>query len=115
MLHSRNALKDIWYGDALSSIYPPSIWYYLNYKDPKNPRGLSLRERIIDRRKGFDQVETEEPGQVGAFEKLYLGQKGQYGTEELYNRAKMYDQIESYLILKVIKRNLTALSLEISW
>ncbi|GAB3414919.1 hypothetical protein [Niabella aquatica] len=110
LLHPRNALKDIWYGNAESDIFPSSIWYYLNYKKPEDNAGLSLREKIIERWKGFEQVDVSSKKDLKTFELLYLGDKGKYGTEELYNRAKMYDQIESYV--KMIKQDLTTLSLE---
>ncbi|HMR81941.1 MAG TPA: hypothetical protein PKE30_02380 [Niabella sp.] len=110
LLHPRNALKDIWYGNPASDIYPSSIWYYLNYKKPADSSGLSLREKIIERWKGFEQIDASSKEDLKDFELLYLGEAGKYGTEELYNRAKMYDQIESYV--KMIKQDLTTLSLE---
>lgn len=110
LLHPRNALKDIWYGSPESDIYPPSIWYYLNYKKATDTTGLSLREKIIERWKGFEQIDASSKEDLTSFELLYLGEAGKYGTEELYNRAKMYDQIESYV--KMIKQDLTTLSLE---
>lgn len=102
LIHQRNALRDIWFGQQDSEIFPPSIWYYLNYKAPENAGYSTVRERIIERWKEFQQVDAD------AFELKYLKEKGVYDTEELYNRAKMYDQIESYV--KMIKQDLTKLS-----
>ena len=48
---------------------------------------------------------------VKLFELQYLQDKGVYGTDDLYNRGKMYDQIESYV--KMMKQDLTALFLEL--
>ncbi|WP_114789503.1 hypothetical protein U0035_08155 [Niabella yanshanensis] len=109
LLHPRNALKDIWFGQAVSDIFPPAVWYYLKYKNPNQPEELSLRERIIERWKSFNQVD---PKALNQFETLYLKDKGIYDTEALYNRAKMYDQVESYV--KMIKQDLTTLSYELA-
>ncbi len=109
LLHPRNALRDIWYGQPVSDIYPSSVWYYLNYEHPQKPEELSLREKIIESWKSFNQVDMKE---LDRFEKLYLKDKGLYDTEALYNRAKMYDQIESYV--KMIKQDLTTLSYELA-
>lgn len=109
LLHPRNALKDIWFGQAVSNIFPPAVWYYLTYKNPNQPEEPSLRERIIERWKSFNQVD---PKELNRFVTLYLKDKGIYDTEALYNRAKMYDQIESYV--KMIKQDLTTLSYELA-
>lgn len=111
LLHPRNALKDIWQGSAGSNIFPPSVWYYLIYKNPAKPDELSLREKIMERWKGFKQINTDDAGEMKKFELQYLQDKGIYGTDDLYNRGKMYDQIESYV--KMMKQDLTALSLEL--
>lgn len=109
--HPRNALKDIWYGQDTSAIFPPSVWYYITYKNPAKPNELSLREKIIERWKGFNQVAVDNTEEMNKFTLQYFQDKGVYGTDDLYNRAKMYDQIESYV--KMIKQDLTTLSLEL--
>ncbi|MEQ7801245.1 hypothetical protein ABDJ41_15710 [Pedobacter sp. ASV1-7] len=109
--HPRNALKDIWYGQDSSAIFPSSVWYYITYKNPTKPDELSLREKIIERWKGFNQVSVDNVEEMNKFKLQYLQDKGVYGTDDLYNRAKMYDQIESYV--KMIKQDLTTLSLEL--
>ena len=62
LLHPRNALKDIWQGSAMSNIFPPSVWYYLTYRNPAKPDELSLREKIMERWKGFKQINTDDAG-----------------------------------------------------
>lgn len=109
--HPRNALKDIWYGQDASAIFPLSVWYCITYKNPTKPSELSLREKIIERWKGFNQVAVDNIDEMNKFELQYLQDKGVYGTDDLYNRAKMYDQIESYV--KMIKQDLTTLSHEL--
>ncbi|WP_316820468.1 hypothetical protein [Pedobacter gandavensis] len=108
--HPRNVLKDIWYGED-SAIFPPSVWYFITYKNPAQPNELSLREKIIESWKGFNQVAVGQKEEMNQFTSQYFQDKGIYGTDDLYNRAKMYDQIESYV--KMIKQDLTALSLEL--
>ncbi|MNE67878.1 hypothetical protein D3C80_1635130 [compost metagenome] len=70
-----------------------------------------MREKIIERWKGFNQVSVDNMEEMNKFKLQYLQDKGVYGTDDLYNRAKMYDQIESYV--KMIKQDLTTLSLEL--
>ncbi|MCX2449707.1 hypothetical protein OQX61_00360 [Pedobacter sp. PLR] len=108
--HPRNVLKDIWYGQD-SSIFPPSVWYFITYKNPAKPNELSLREKIKESWKGFNQVAVDNTEEMNKFTLQYFQDKGVYGTDDLYNRAKMYDQIESYV--KMIKQDLTTLSLEL--
>ncbi|WP_316839424.1 hypothetical protein [Pedobacter gandavensis] len=108
--HPRNVLKDIWYGQD-SSIFPASVWYFITYKNPAKPNELSLREKIIESWKGFNQVAVDNTEEMNKFTLQYFQDKGVYGTDDLYNRAKMYDQIESYV--KMIKQDLTTLSLEL--
>jgi hypothetical protein len=107
--HRRNALKDIWYNPKTSTVFPPSIWYCLTYKNP-NEKEIALREKIIERWKSFEQVNVNDPKAAQKFTTTFLGEKGMYSTEDLYNRAKMYDLIESYV--KIIKQDLTKLSKE---
>lgn len=105
--HPRNPLRDIWNNAPASAIFPPAIWYYLTYKDSAYQQ-YSLRQKIIERWKDFGQVNTQDGKATDQFATTYLGDKGIYGSDDLYNRAKMYDQIESYV--KIIKQDLTRLS-----
>lgn len=107
--HQRNALRDIWNNVGHSEIFPPAIWYYLTYRDPAKYE-LSLREKIIERWKSYGQVNAGDAVAEKKFAAVYLGDQGIYSTDDLYNRAKMYDQIESSV--KIIKQDLTRLSSE---
>lgn len=109
--HPRNVLRDIWQGGDSSAIVPTAIWYYLTYKHPEKPEELSLRQKIIERWKGFKQINAENPNDIDRFKRQYFQDEGLYSTGDLYNRANMYDQIES--AVKLIKQDLSTLLLEI--
>lgn len=107
--HERNALKDVWLGSKTSSNFPPFIWYYLNYADPKDLENKSVREQIIEKWKSFGQIDEGDKPQKA--DQLYFGKGGSYSADQLNNRADMYDQVESHINL--LKQELMALSLEI--
>src|SRR5690606_19485087 len=46
--HERNALREIWEGKDSTDVFPPSVWYYLNYYNPQKPEEKSLRYQIIE-------------------------------------------------------------------
>ncbi|HLT09170.1 MAG TPA: hypothetical protein VK014_16695 [Cyclobacteriaceae bacterium] len=108
--HQRNALREIWEGKSVSSNFPAFVWYYLNYTDP-NTEVPSIREEIIDKWKNFGQVLEAADEQGDLVVPIYFGAGGRYSTEQLVNRADMYDQLESYITL--MKQDLKALSLAI--
>lgn len=106
--HSRNVLREIWFATETSSIYPPSIWYYLNYKNPNNRDEISLREQLIENWKAFGQVSTSKDKSDSKVVEIYFSDGGKYSTDQLENRANMYDQIESSIkLMKQDLRNLT--------
>lgn len=108
--HPRNVLREIWLATETSSVYPPSIWYYLNYKNPGINNGVSLREQLIEKWKAFGQVRTFNKSKSKGIE-IYFSDGGNYSTDQLENRANMYDQIESSI--KLMKQDLRYLSLSI--
>jgi len=106
--HQRNALREVWQGNPVSSNFPPFVWYYLNYTDPD--KGISsVRREIIDKWKNFGQISEREDEEGHVLTPIYFGDGGKYTTEELVNRADMYDQLESHITL--MKQGLKALSL----
>lgn len=107
--HERNALKDIWEGPAASQNFPPFVWYYLNTGDGGDSTKTTVREQIIAKWKDFGQLGEEEVD--AELVNLYFGKGGKYATEQLNNRADMYDQVESQINL--MKQGLMALSMEI--
>lgn len=112
--HSRNILREIWNATPTSSVYPPSIWYYMNYYNPNKTGDKSLREQLIDNWKKFDQVSSSKPKSKSKSNSIdiYFGDGGKYTSDELENRANMYDQIES--TIKLMKQDLRSLTLSIN-
>jgi hypothetical protein len=108
--HPRNALRDIWNGPTVSTIFPSSVWYFLNYKLPgKNE--ISLREQLVNKWVSFGQIAVKKPQQKEKVYALYFGNGGTYTAEQLTNRANMYDQLESYINL--MKQDLRMLNVEL--
>lgn len=108
-VHPRNTPGEIWNAPPTSSTLPPAIWYYLNYKDD-DKRKESLRELLIENWTTFGQVEKSNKQANHKTDELYFGKGGEYSSEELKNRADMYDQIEAYINL--MKQDLKMLSIE---
>lgn len=106
--HKRNALKDVWFGAPTSKNFPAAVWYYLNYSNPENGIKTSLREQIIEKWRSFGQVKKSSEEEISD---IYFGEGGKYTSDQLENRADMYDQLESNINL--MKQDLKALSSEI--
>lgn len=109
--HERNALRELWEGKETSRIFPPFVWYYLKNYKPVEEDGKSIRNQIIERWVGFDQIDESAPEDKSELIELYFGNGGEYDTDQLFNRANMYDQVESYINL--LKQDLATLSIEI--
>lgn len=109
--HERNALRDLWEGQAFSSIYPPPIWYYLNYFNPNDDEYDSKRNQILEKWMKFGQITESKPKKKEALIDLYFKNGGYYTSEQLENRANMHDQIESQINL--MKQELKQLALEL--
>ncbi len=99
-----NVLADIWYGPKTSTLFPAFIWYYLN--DIKSD-GSSLREEIIGNWSEFGQLDDLS----SSITNLYFGTGGKYTSDQLDNRANMFDQLDSHIYL--LKQKLMTLSSEI--
>lgn len=108
--HERNTPGEIWNAPPVSKTLPPSIWYYLNFKD-SSKRKQSLRELLIQNWTAFGQVEnSKRKKDKNNREEIYFGTGGKYSAEELKNRADMYDQVKAYINL--MKQDLKLLSIE---
>ena len=108
--HERNALRDVWEGRETSSIFPASIWFYLNNYNPSIQDKHSLRYKIIEKWMGFGQIAEAGKKNKRKLLSLYFGAGGKYTSEQLRNRANMYDQLESYINL--MKQDLKRLAVE---
>jgi hypothetical protein len=111
--HPRNPLRDIWEGKPTSEIFPPSVWYYLNYDDPSRPDTPSLRNQIIAQWRSFGQIADVKPQDKDTHIDLYFGEGGIYSAEQLKNRANMHDQLEAQINL--MKQDLKNLVIEIDF
>lgn len=109
--HKRNALREIWQGQTTSSIFPPPVWYYLNYKNSGKEGSASLRELLIEKWISFGQVDDKQSKKQIKQTRLYFGDGGKYSAGQLNNRADMYDQLESNINL--MKQDLKGLFSEL--
>jgi hypothetical protein len=109
--HPNNHLQEIWEGPAVSRYFPPSVWYYLNYKDPDQNDQLSKREEIIEKWMGLGLFEDVKPKEKEQLEEKFFGEGGVYFSDELEERANMYDQLGSRVNLMM--QDLKSLSREL--
>lgn len=109
--HQRNALKVIWEGRETSENFPPSVWYYLTYFDPQQPDNNSFRFQILEKWMNFGQISEVKSHKRRELLDIYFGEGGRYTSEQLTNRANMYDQLESYINL--MKQDLKNLSIQV--
>ncbi len=109
--HERNSLREVWFKTETSEVFPPSIWYYLNYFNPNEPDKLSLRDQVIKSWQNFGQVQDIKEKKKKQLIDIYFSQGGKYTADELENRANMYDQLES--VIKLMKQDLKDLMEEL--
>jgi hypothetical protein len=90
--HQRNLLRDIWEGPAYSTLFPPSVWRYLNW--PPKDSGQSIRDRLVSH--WGEEGRLGRPGKEMERRKaLFFGDGGVYAIEELRIRAEMLDQLKA--------------------
>lgn len=109
--HTRNALREIWRGQDTSTVFPPSLWYYLNYFNPNIPNQPSLRYQIIECWMKFGQIAAVKSKKKKKLINIYFEDAGKYTAEQLNNRANMLDQLEAHISL--MKQDLKGLALEL--
>ncbi|WMJ74824.1 hypothetical protein RCC89_16840 [Cytophagaceae bacterium ABcell3] len=107
--HQQNHLREIWYGPKSSDLYPPFIWAYLN--SVRTDSEVTIREQIIDKWIGLEQLASEDKKEHKRQVALYFGKGGKYSADDLTNRANMLDQLEAQVSL--LKQGLSKLSYEI--
>lgn len=96
--HDRNILREIWYGPEVSTVFPASIWYHLNYKFPEKSE-KSLRLQIVEQWTSFELIDDVKEKKKAELYELFFGKGGKYTAEQLGQRADMYEQIESQVNL----------------
>jgi hypothetical protein len=109
--HERNHLQEIWEGPATSRYFPASVWYYLNYVYPEIEEQPSKREEIIEKWMGLGLFEDVKPKDKEELIGKFFGDGGVYLSDELAERASMYDQIGSQINLMM--QDLKTLSREL--
>lgn len=109
--HDRNILRDLWEGNEVSNVFPPSIWYYLNYHNPDDEYSISVREQILEKWMKFGQITDSKENKRKKLINLYFKEGGKYTTEQLFNRSNMHDQVEAQINL--MKQDLKMLGLEL--
>jgi hypothetical protein len=109
--HPRNALREIAEGSDASVIFPPSVWYYLNYNNPQATEPLSLREQLMEKWMNLGQLADAKPKKKEQMMNLFFGNGGKYTAEQLARRANMYDQLEAQINL--MKQDLKTLAKEL--
>lgn len=109
--HERNHLQEIWEGPATSKYFPASVWYYLNYVYPEKEEQVSKREEIIEKWMGLGLFENLSPKDKEALIQKFFGKGGVYLTDEMSERASMYDQLGSQINLMM--QDLKSLSREL--
>jgi hypothetical protein len=109
--HERNHLQEIWEGPATSKYFPASVWYYLNYVYPEKEEQVSKREEIIEKWLGLGLFENVKPKEKEELVGKFFGNGGIYLSDELAERASMYDQLGSQINLMM--QDLKSLSREL--
>jgi hypothetical protein len=108
--HTDNALADIWNNTAVSTYFPPAIWYYLTYSySTKNEK--SLAKLLIDKWILFRQLPVGNEKKDYEVIDLLFGKEGKYNADDSKNRDDMLYQTESYVTL--MKQALKTLMYEV--
>lgn len=93
--HERNLLSEVWEGRADSSLFPSSVWRYLNRPLINDPEERSLRDSLVlrwrqDGRLGEAGSDTERRRIA-----LFFDRGGSYEIDDLRARAAMLDLLEA--------------------
>ena len=110
-VHERNHLREIWEAPTTSKIFPAPVWYYLNYVSLQSDAEPAKRVQIIDnwRKLAFyDEVKEKHRAEL---RDRFFGTGGRYNSDELTNRANMYEQLNAEINLML--QDLKNLSFEI--
>lgn len=109
--HEKNVLQDIWEGQHSSTLFPKSIWYYLNYHNPMCiTKNESIREHIIKEWECLDQVNNTNSLKANKLNGIYFESGGKYTLEQLENRANMLSHLKAHI--NQMKQDLNLLAIE---
>jgi hypothetical protein len=108
--HPRNPLREVWQDAPVSTIIPPSIWYCLSLPDPLDKEHRTLLDQMVEKWRRMGQLEYASVPGTGN-EPIFFSDGGAYTTEDLRNRARMYDMLESFI--KLIHQDIERLADEV--
>lgn len=111
LMHKNNVLQEVWEGHDTSSLFPQSIWYYLNYHNPTcKTRQESIREHIINEWKCLDQIISSDKNKENGYREVYFGPGGEYDLAQLENRANMLSHLKAHI--NQMKHDINLLTIE---
>ena len=89
---TRNHLSEVWEGPEFSSLFPQSVWRFLN-GPVREGRPASRREIIVQEwKKRFTELDTEK-GRPRR--ELFFGEGGTFTGTQLRHRAEMLDRVKA--------------------
>ncbi|WP_210766899.1 hypothetical protein [Empedobacter stercoris] len=107
-IHQRNLLRDIWTQKLESENFPPFVWYmYTEKKFSNHTDGKSIIGNIKGRWLEFNF----ENNMQEANQSVNFGIGGTYTAQELYNRSRMLNQMQS--ATRTINQNINYLLLDL--
>ncbi|MDC8446904.1 MAG: hypothetical protein LV473_00955 [Nitrospira sp.] len=97
--HGRNLLREVWEGQDQPSLFPVSVWRFLNRPLRDDPAQRSLREILLT--SWLTTGRLGEPDSEVAQRRvaLFFGSGGSYQIEDLRARAAMMDLLEAEIDL----------------
>ena len=109
-MHDRNVLSDIWLAPKVSFLYPPSVWYYMNYTPKGSSTNLNKLETLKRRWRNLSDLNGENKEVLEIIEKQF-GKGGKFTADDFFTRSNMIDQLEAQITL--MKQDLVQLAIEI--
>jgi hypothetical protein len=91
-MQQRNLLQEVWEGPKQSSMFPASVWRFLNW--PQNGERLPSRRDVIvqEWKKRLGEPGSEKESHR---KELFFGEGGVYTVPELRHRAEMLDRLKA--------------------
>lgn len=93
--HGRNLLREIWEGPDQPSLFPMSVWRFLNRPSRDDPAQSSLRENLLARWLTTGRLGEPDSEIARRRVALFFGSGGSYQIEDLRARAAMMDLLEA--------------------
>ncbi|MGH7231336.1 MAG: hypothetical protein ACREJU_08255 [Nitrospiraceae bacterium] len=97
--HSRNPLREVWERPSEPTIFPSSVWRYLNWPLADDPSRKSRRDKLITEWK--EEGWLGEPGSKVELKRkeLFFGDGGTYTVEDLRTRSRMMQVLKTHVNL----------------